>query len=230
MPRHKFGANAPGPTFFAGVQSISAGISVPRSDTDGYAVIGLQLLCTMYYGETPAWYGTSWPSLPVLEVPDPTLSSCSAPCTPSIEHTTRFNGCAQGVAASRNGQNASAFAEMDASLVLNGQPQIAGALSIDVAVDNDEVVRDVARLRDDSSAALWGEAALAVVEAGGTIKAQTDLYNGSPRSYAFAAATFEYHTKLYAPEMCGIDEGLADSTVRIRLNDGGVAMERWDDP
>ena len=231
-PEHEYGVNMEGAAFFAGTQSTGfPAAEVERPQTTGTTLLGLELLCTTAEGGSTARYPTTWPSRPLLEVTEPVLIPCPAPCTPTIEHGAEVKGCAQGGVTSRQGLPVSARAEMDAGLSLNRQLMIDGVAVIDIQVTDDELIRDVEYLDKSSAAVLRSESAVVELDAGAFLKSTATQPDTGAPSYAFTAASMEYTVWLEAPEACGIPPAWAQVHSPLRgSDDGGVAMERWEQP
>ncbi len=230
-PRHRFGKNLEGAAFLTGIQAKQGTIAVQRNETEGRSLIGLHLLCTRYHGANPASYPTVWPSLPQLKIWEPVVSSCPAPCTPVIKHLADVGGCAQAGATSRDDQRVQAWAEVDAKVTLNGRSRITGAAQLDVDVTRNELVRDIEYLFKHSTATLEAESAIARLSAGGYLSVTAQPPANGTWSYGFATASLEYFMYLHAPEICGIAKGVAGLYEPLQgTQDGGVALERWEDP
>ncbi len=231
-PTHESGINMEGAGFFAGVQSIDGAIDLSLTGAASTTAIGLELLCTLDLGGQQARYPTSWPSMPELEVVEPILEPCPAPCTPVIEHRTEVRGCVQGGATSRLNMPGWSKAEIDVGVALDGNSTLAAAAAIKVDISDNELVRKIELIDKVSTATLNAESvsveigAGTLLEAEGTLEPDTGTY-----SYAFAAAALEYRTLLLAPPICDLPEGRAYADHPLRgFDDGGVTMERWENP
>ncbi len=228
-PSHEYGTNFDGAAFLAGAQATAGRAEVDRTRTEGSTGLGLQLLCTADRGGNQAEYDTSWPSLPRLQVREPVISSCRAPCTPLIDHLALVTGCAEGYAVSRDNQRAWAWAEVDASGSLDGQPTIAGTALIDLDVSTSVAAGDRDSFFRDSMTTVRADGASAILHAGASLKVEALSPSSDDHSYAYSAASMEYALEFQAPATCGIKPGYASFVYALpRDDDGGVTMERWE--
>ncbi len=232
-PEHEYGENLEGAAFCAGAQSSGgSAVNLPASNTSGTTFLQLELLCTLETGGGPVPYPTSWPSRPVLTVPEPELEPCTAPCTPRIEHGTEVRGCAQGGVTSRKDREVSAAVEMSADVSLNGDLLIFGAAVIEIGVTRSEFIRDLDYLDESKTAIVRSEVASVQLHAQAALSSEAlpPIGGGAP-SYSFTASSIEYTTWFEAPETCGMPRGWALIHAPLRgPDDGGVAMERWERP
>ena len=197
-----------------------------------FLAFGVQLLCTRATGQGEIErYATSWASLPTLEVEQQVLGDCPAPCTPVIQLTADAHGCVQGTANGRWDQPAKAIAELAADLGLGDLSLIEGDARIRVATDG-ESARDQENFDKVSVVEQSAYGAIATVEASGLIDADAAWLQAPQASYAFAAATFGYQLIFDVPASCqGVPAHNAQLTsLEKPWQEGGVAMERWEDP
>ncbi len=230
QPLHVLVENPEGAFFAAGAQSIDGPTGASRFVTQGRSALGIWLLCTTTTGGDDIQLPTDWPSRPVLWLEEPTLDPCGVECMPTIEHVGRIAGCAQSIAAG-NGLWAQSAAEVDGSLVLNSsQSLIAGAATVQVDAPGTTVGDNIDHFDQTSTMTLVAPGAVAEVAGSGKVSVQaTDASNG--HGYSYAGSAMDFHLRFTAQASCeGIGPHDADLGNLLDGADGGVAIERWEDP
>ncbi len=229
-----FGDNSQGAGMLVAAQTIQDPIEITGDETWGRSLLGIQLLCTRFSGQVAGTrYPTSWPSLPELVLEQRRLESCPAPCMPTIEHEAQVQGCVEARAAGRHGRWANAHSKLDAWIELGSISRVDGVAVAGVDVTDGETLRDAELFGEGSSASLEATGATAVAEAAASILIDADSQTQMLRSYAWGAASVRYKLWFGVLESCeGAIPRHSSEIDRLEdsLHEGGVAIDRWEDP
>ncbi len=232
-PTHVFGWNHAGAHLLSGLQTTGGEVELELGDTRGRSSFGIQLLCTRAEGEAvPTRYPTSWPSLPVLALGERRLQSCPAPCMPVIEHRAELLGCAEAKALSRAGLPARASSKIVASVGLRPLAAVGGGAIAEVGVADGERLRSREAFEEEYSGKLEAMGAIAGAEAEAALLVDADE-PGTLFSYGYASAAVKYllwfEASAGCPEVPDYGGGGLD-LINNDQHEGGVAIDRWEDP